>query len=279
MASLTAAIAFGPIAYVGQGPQYVQYLIPVPAFGFNATGTIEFVPNAPYPSQALPWLEQLRQWGYIRPSTKPARTLAMVIDAADPGVLGNHITITFTNSGSTFDMKVESTATYSNTLSALKGLLGTETLPGTQPGLVRFRDEDVALSLPLPEAITDAVLDVGGTDSAPVPTPATTGDKIKKAGDSSQTAFQLVARKPGTGGRHIKVTISEAQSVVTLSVTWIHEKTGLDANALGTINTEFGYMISVSAPPGQTFAAPDAGTVLLAEGTDAAKASARPVTP
>ena len=284
MASLTAAIAFGPINYVVPGGQ--QYLIPVAAFGFNAASQIEFVEGgaAPYPSGALLWLEQLRQWGYIRPSTKPAKALAMVIEAADPGVLSNHIEVTFSKSGNLLNMKVESTATYSGTVAELKALLGTETQPGTQPGLVRFRDQDLSTTpplLPLPEPIINAPF-TGGVNGEVLPVPSTTVDRIKKASDPLEVAFRLVARKPGSGGDHITITISAAQSVVTFSVKWTHQPPAFDLSApdiLTAINTQFGYMISVSAPPGQTFAEPDVGTILLAGGTDAAKASARPVTP
>lgn len=282
--SLTSAVANGPIAFLKSDGG--QLLIPVTALGFDASGDLQLIdPDSAY-AVALDWLKHLRDLGFIRPGATPAPSLAMVIQAADPGAWGNEIQIKVTAAGANFDLEITATTRYTAvTLGAVAGLLGTETLPGSNPGLVRFRDAD--LPLLLPAAATDVSL-TGGVNATPVATPASTDQILRQDGDPGP-AFQLAARKPGAGGNSIKVSISDVQpdagnpanSTFTLQAAWKVTATGLNPTSLtlvDTINASFGYVVSVAPPPGGSLGAPQAGTFKLSGGADAKKASARPIT-
>jgi len=276
---LTTAVANGPISYFTSAGQ--QLLIPVTAFGFDASGQLQLVdPALPY-SEALSWLEHLHETGYIKQGEAPAPSLAMVISAADPGAWGNQIQVEITAGTTTFDLEVTATTSYTNvSLQTLIAELGTETQPGTRPGLVRFRNADLA-AIELPAAATASL--ASGTDATPVPASAITSGQIKRASDSSTVAFELVARKPGSGGNDIDVTISDVSTedeTFSLQAVWHAEATGLDPSSpsiLDTIHDAFGYVISVAAPPSDELGVPATRTFHLTGGTDASKASASPM--
>ncbi|TKC95810.1 hypothetical protein [Polyangium fumosum] len=205
----------------------------------------------------------------------------MVIRAADPGAWGNQIQIKVTAAEETFDLEVTATMTYTNVLrETLLDELGTETRPGSKPGLVRFRDAD--LPLVLPAALAGASL-AGGTNATPVPAAATSGTQIRKYGEDV-AAFQLVARKPGSRGNDIDIVIENvvsADGTFSLKAVWNVKLTALNPTTVGiltTINDAFGYVVSVAAPVGGSLGIPQTSTFNLTGGTDATKASASPIT-
>jgi len=269
---LTIAVANGPIEYLS--PTGQQLFIPVSAFAYDETNQLVLVqPGTDY-DVALPYLRELSRRGVIRRGVAPAPRPAMVITAVDSGLRGNDIEVNVSAAGSNLQFQVIAKTKHTGLTAAdLLLALGTPKRIGSNPGLVRFRDQELnAGELAEPAAKDDITFSAGGAED-----PSHSGWISKK--DLSGNAFRLYARRLGAGGDKITAIISyDADEVLTLEATWCHTKTLNPGTITLADFEEFEYVIKVSAPASGPLSAPQIGTFKLSGGADATNAVASPLT-
>jgi hypothetical protein len=204
----------------------------------------------------------------------------MVISAADAGTAGNNITVEIAltlaadldPTKATFDVTVTDTEIYAGLTTAnIKGILGTETTPGTQPGLAHVLNASVDLTV-LPVALTSAAFPAGAA-----------GVKAKldimDASATPKKAFTLEARKPGPGSQFLTATITAVNSVVktfTLTLKWRTKVTGAKLLTIQTDLAPLADEITVAPPTSGVLSVPatTAAPVALSGGSATASASA-----
>jgi hypothetical protein len=275
------------VAVVGNGPVTLttaagqQISLPLSALYFDSTSTIhadQWPLYSKYKSEVDPWLSYLVKDGVLTPGAAPAPTPAILVSAADPGRAGNNIQVTFSNvTATTFDALVVETDTYSPLSfdpaapNFVKKVLGTQTIAGSQPGLVHILDADNPSQ---PKAQSYNL--IGGNNTTPA--------SIVAAADPTGNAFTLAAKKNGADGNKTSVTISNVDAVAktfTLVATWssqpitVIKPTDLPGKLTG--GGASGYEIAVSAPTGG-YAIPAAGVVSLVGGADRQSAVAAATT-
>jgi hypothetical protein len=265
------------LAVVGNGPVTLttaagqQISIPLSALYFDSTNTIHadhWPLYTKYKSDVDPWLSYLVKDGALTAGTAPAPIPALLVSAADPGQAGNNIQLTISNvTASTFDALVTQTDTYA-TLSFdpaapnfIKKVLGTQTIAGSQPGLVHILDADNPAQ---PKAQSYSLS--GGNNTTP-------GSAVAGA-DPTGNAFTLTAKKNGADGNKTSVTISNvnaAAKTFTMVATWSSQP--ITAIKLSDLPGKLtgagasGYEIAVAAPTGG-YAIPAAGMVPLVGGAN-----------
>jgi hypothetical protein len=194
----------------------------------------------------------------------------MLVTATNPGSPGNNIqvaisNIQYTSVPPTFDLTVSETDTYlGQTTSSLDLDLGDQT-SGPNRGLVHVIANTANPSLtPLNnQTITFS----GGT--AATPARASIPDSANQ-----QTVVILEARKPGVDGNLTTVTISNVDPNASpdsfaLTVAWTKTITAVNLGTLQkVIQTNFGYLITASAPTKVSPAFPIAGVTTLSGGVD-----------
>jgi hypothetical protein len=207
------------------------------------------------------------------PDTAPTPKPAMVIKSKDPGAAGNNIRIAFSNvtvdpdnpGNSTLAMAITETDTYTGLKpSTIAGVIGTETTPGSKPGLVHLKASPAPA---LPKA-GDYQLAGGGANPSSVDIDKNTG---------SGAAFTLEAKRAGADGDKTKVTIKDVDAVAgtfTLIATW--SKTTPSPIKVSDIPASSAYELDVTAPTGGVLAAPVAGNVTLSGGADTDTVAALP---
>jgi len=239
-----------------------------------------------YKADVDPWLQYLSKVGELTPGLAAAPTPAMVITAADPGQSGNNIQVTFSNvtpdpsnpgdpTKTKFDAIVVETDPYpglsfdSTSRNFIKTVLGTETVTGSQPGLIHILDADNPIQ-PMPGIYSLA----GGS--------ATAQATATVNGNPTGMAFNLHAKKIGADGNKTTVTISAVDPVgKTFSLVAVWSSQPITGMTLATVQaqlTQSGYEISVTAPAAG-FAIPAAGVVGLAGGANPSPASAASASP
>jgi hypothetical protein len=267
------AVGDGPIAFfdavTGQ-----NILVPLPSVQFsNAAGTaVTLLPpfaTATYAAALNAWILYLVSAGRLSAGTGPATQLAFIATAVDKGSAGDNIKVAITySSPTTFDITASESETYKGlTIANIKSILGTEIALGSKPGLVHVLDATITMPKTLPAT---ALTGGGATAAAKFLVPDTAG---------TGTAFTLEARRVGDGGNSVKAAISDVDTVAgtfTLDVSWSNSVTGIVAADLATLNTKLaplGFLITVSAPPGASFAMPQAASQVLGGGVDPAAAA------
>jgi hypothetical protein len=195
---------------------------------------------------------------------------ALLVTAADPGIAGNNITVAITKdpdldpAKAKFDITVVETEVYTG-LSAgtIEAVLGTETTPGSKPGLAHV----------LSGSVDKTLTPVDQTVTFPAGTPGVNAT-IDINDATPALVFTLEARKPGPGSAFAKAEISDAAGgTFTLTLTWERTLTGAKLlTDLAPLSDE----ITATAPAGGTFSIPatTAAPVALSGGTATASASA-----
>lgn len=236
--------------------------------------------QAPLPAQIAALLAELTKAQVFAPPVPAAPKPAMVISAADAGTAGNNITVEIALTLSadldptkaTFNVTVTETQIYAGLSTAtIKSVVGTETTPGSQPGLAHIVNASLDLTL-LPATLASTVFPTG-----------TAGVKAKlNILDGSATptnVFTLEARKPGPGSQFATASISAVDSVAktfTLTLKW---KTKVTGAKLLTIQNDLAPLadeITVAPPSSGAFSVPatTAAPVALSGGSATASASA-----
>lgn len=261
----TAAVARGPIPIYTSSGQ--QRFVPLSALSFDASGVLQVA--AAYAS-ATGWLRYLAATGVITKGTAPPETPAMDIRAKIPGSWGNgvKVEIDYGASTTTYTLKVTATHRYQVTTATLGATLGTATITGSTPGLLRIKDADITGGLVgMPAAYPKTAL--GGTFTVAIP---------KQGGG---TAFNLDAVSAATPADKIDITVTPGTGTsFTIDVALTVSATGVTSATLASaINSAVGYLAQVAPPAGATaLGMPKAGTIFLSGGVDVATASASPNT-
>lgn len=219
-------------------------------------------------------LRELVDNDFLRPGPSPPAKPAMILKAAVPGAAGNNIQVAFSNlkvdtttpANTTFDATITAKDTYpgisydSASPAFIKKVLGTETLNGTSPCLIRVRDADT------PSKPQEKPYDLMG------------GNATKKSskgidGDPTGTAFTVEAWKNGGEGNSITVKISDVDSVKKTFTLVVELKQptipGLKLSDLPGDLEGSGIVLAVTRPQEGNFALPTLGTVGLRGGSDA----------
>lgn len=262
MSQLTA-IGSGPIRYFTSTGK--QILVPLTAVTFDSSdGSVAVSSDYTQIQGAedlLSWVQRLVQLGEIRPSKATAKQVALLLQSAFPGSWGNdaRITVSYT-SDTEFTLGVTVTNTWEGlTAATVKSVLGTATVTGSRPGIVRLLDADTPTA---PDAATSIPL-TGGADS---PSPAASQATV------SPTAFHLQAWRTGTAGDKTTASIAVTGSTFTLQAVWTNTVANVTtSNLLSTISSSFDHVLTASAPPGGVVA-PQPGTFALGGGVDVGSA-------
>ncbi len=223
--------------------------------------------NAAAKAQIDSWLAELAKEDRLTPGAAPPPAPAFSIAARDPGSAGDGIKLYFTKVApnaatpekTAVDVTVQATQTYPGlTLLTLVPILGRKTpaAAGSRPGLV-LPDADPA---GMPSAFEGDV----GAAPASVAVPRFGGG----------TAFTLLAARGGADAKLIHVKISQVDQgagTFTLTTTWTKSATGV---ALADLQTQFAYLLTVTAPAAGFANPPATGQVTLTGGSDGAGAAA-----
>jgi hypothetical protein len=292
--SKTTVVGSAPIAFTTAGGTALS--IPLSTLSFvDSKIQIDIQPagiSASDKSDLESWLNYLVKIETLKKSTKKAPNPAISIEALDSGEIGNSIKIKFDNfipdttapldkNKATFDAVVTYEKTYAlsydptATKTFVKNVLGTETTPGTQPGLVHLKSTDTPDNIK-PKANTYKL--TGGTASKKSSKPV---DRDPSGAD----AFNLEAFKNGSDGNSINVKIadvSDSNKTFTLTVVWEKTVPGIKSTNLEVKFGEFDYLIKIAKPRDASnseidYSVPDAGVIVLnggAEPKDAVPAKA-----
>ena len=279
MSKKVQVIGNGPIGFTDSSGR--QRFIPLSVLEFLDSGSIDatkwslYSPNKDI-VEAL--LKDLKDKGFLRPGPSPPAKPAMVLQAAVPGAAGNNIKVEFS------DFKVDTTTTtpqttFKATITSediiyerlsykprspvfIKEILGTETLAGTRPCLIRVKQSETPS---LPKKGSYPLKD--GSDSAK----SSTKDTIKDS--NGQKAFTAEAWAIGEEGDKITVEISNVDPregtfklVVKLKPLIVPNITRVN---LEKLLEGSGIVLKVTKPDGGNFDLPTPGTFRLSGGVDA----------
>jgi hypothetical protein len=247
-----------------------QVSIPISALSFDTTQPTQVIVTpslGAHQADAQKWLNYLATIGALVPGTAPPPALAMSFTATNPGSAGNRITVTIAYPDPTqplFNVTATETDTYTGlTPATLKAVLGTETIAGMTPGLVRALDAETPTLIPDP--VTATLATTGPTVPAAV---------VLQSGGSN--AFTLQAREVGSDGTLITVVVSAGAVAgsFNLAVGWTKTVQNVALATAASQLAALSYLVTVSAPTSGTFALPIAATLLLAGGVDSQDAQA-----
>lgn len=287
MGTTTQVIGNGPLEYTNSNGRQIS--IPLTALYFDSTGTLRVdatwaAATGLKPSTGA--LGYMQSQDFITPAPASPPFAAMIIKAADPGTGGNNIQIQIGDispaadpTQTTFSITVTETDVYSQLTAAnIEATLGSSTISGgtlvpsktgSSPGLVQVEAGSV---------------DTNGFPNAT--NGSLNGDPAELAvnGDGSPSlVFNLLAKKAGADGATTQVDISPNSAsppspgnpTFTLTATWsrmINDVTLLTLTS--TIQTGFGYEITVALPSSGAYSVPASATSTLAGGTPGSPASA-----
>jgi len=270
----TPAVGSGPVEFMDETTGQ-QLSIPLSDLAFDPNGNL--IPSGwplyqKYKTTVDNLLKYLKTTGALYPAPSPPPAPAMVIEAKQKGSSGNNIQIKFSKVGTTdpndntkFDAEVTDSETYSGlTKDTIEGVLGTPAAPGIVPGLVLVT-AGTALARPANKSYSMLT--------------GTTPFKLKiLQADNTTQAFELQARDPNNAeAKYTTVTVSGVSATdatdphFNLAVNWQKAATGIHA---ADLQTQFGFEITVSPPPGVAAPGlPANGVVTLRGGAEVAAAT------
>jgi len=275
------AIADGPIVFTDINTGRLV-TIPVNAITFDS-GKINVDGNSwpdylTYKSVVDPWLKYLAENGRVVAGKAAPPQPAIILKAVALGSSGNDISVEFSNitevdphdaSKTTFDAMIREKHEYTGLQpSTVQTVLGTDSVPGSQPGLVVIPAADTPL---LPKEGTYQLK--AGSDMV-----AAKRDVNQKASGATVKAFTLQAYALGTSGNMIKATVlnvDETANTFTLRVEYQESITGIKLSDLplklaGASGKEF---IITASPPPSNYAVPAPGVVKLSGGAESQNAT------
>ena len=180
-------------------------------------------------------------------------TVAMIFTAADAGSAGNNIVVSINvHQGadlahSTYDVTVTETDTYTNlNMSTIESVLGSDTVKGSSPGLVRVQHQGLTQALP-PSGTFQLT---GGAANAPA--------SVKISQPGTTLALTLLAKKNGVDGARTSVQIvtSPAGGSFNLTATWTKTVLGVTVANTQAALAALNYEVTVAPPAGGSFALP-----------------------
>jgi len=206
--------------------------------------------------------------GFVWPAP-PVIAPVFTITAAEPGTIGNGVSITFANpsaANDTVDVTVSATQAYPGlTLATIGSVIGTAAGGGSSPGLAFLSSTAPPTAMPAS----------GGPISFAEPQGGSTYVAAVPAGSGSTPAFTLQALSSQADAALLTATISSVTATsFTLTIAWKKSQTGVSlASGLGALNSAFGFLLKFSPPPAGApasgaYAPPAAGTIVLAGGAD-----------
>jgi len=279
----TPATGNGPFEFTSSGGKQIS--IPLTAFSFDSSGNIvvdaawQAITNA-QPASAL--LTYAVQEGLLAPAAVPSPFPAMIIKAADSGAGGNSISITVAVSSVVtspptndptlvpFSLTVTETDTYTGlTAATIESVLGSSVVTGSSPGLAQIVHGSVdASGVPKQQngflSGSPAEFDVQAVSGSPA------------------TIFILAAKKSGADGTNTQLWITPNNTsppspnpTFGLKVQWSRMVSGITLPTLdATVQSSFGYEITVSKPSSGAYSLPAAGVTTLSGGGPGNNASA-----
>jgi hypothetical protein len=280
MPTTSAVVGNGPLEFTSSNGAQVS--IPLSALQFtNGTLSIKptWTPNPPYSSPDLAIIKALLQYlasqQLIVPAVAPSPKPAAIVNAADPGTAGNNIQVTVAIISSnpdptltTFSIAVTETDKYTTlTAATIEGILGSDTVTGTQPGLVHVINASIdPQGIPTP----------GNYPLSVIPPATKASVSVYESSSPLSLVFALEAKKAGLDGSKTTVTIaSVGGSAFDLTAVWTNTVFGV---AIGTLQQSmadnFSYEITVQPPSGGVFSVPAPATANLSGGTSGTTASA-----
>lgn len=288
MGTTTQVTGNGPLEFTNANGKQIS--IPLSALYFDGSGTLQVdttwaTATGLKPSKGV--LGYAQSEGLIAPASAPPPFAAMVINAADQGTGGNNIVVGISDiapatdpTQTTFSITVTETDVYAGlTVANIESTLGSSTVSGsslipvvtgTSPGLVQVEAGSVDTS-GFPNSVTNASLQ---------------GDPAELAVDgdgSPAVVFTLLAKKAGTDGATTLIDISSdttsppgpGNPTFTLTATWSKMVNDVTIETLAsTIQSEFGYEITVSLPGSGAYSVPAAASTTLSGGTPGTLAAA-----
>jgi hypothetical protein len=277
MATGTAVLANGPVAYTDSTGAQVEISLSALSFGTNGSLTLSGWPpfgnySAGEQKVITGWLNALISSGFLKPSPDQPPRPAMLLQAADAGAAGNNISVAVSAvvanadpSQTTFTVMVTETDAYTGLSAAtIAGVLGTDQKPldgsGPKPGLVHVVNGSV-----VPAGIPDMTK---SPYSFPTP-PANKNSQVNVVDTTPATIFTLEAKKPGKDGKQITATLSNLNGkVFDMQVTFTKQVTGVTILNAAQKLADLGYEIGTTAPGGGAFSVPAAKTTTLTGGAD-----------
>jgi len=286
--TMTQVTGNGPLEFTNANGRQIS--IPLSALYFDQNGTLQVDSTWATASGLKPnagVLGYAQSEGMITPAPAPPPFAAMIIKAADQGAGGNNIVVAISDTSpatdptqTTFSITVTETDVYEGlTAATIESTLGSSTVSGstlvpvktgTSPGLVQVEAGSVDTS-GFPNALTKASLN---------------GDPAELAVDgegSPAVVFTLLAKKAGADGATTVIDISPDTSsppsssnpTFTLNANWSRMISDVTLGTLvSTIQSEFGYEITVSLPGSGAYSVPALASSTLSGGTPGTSASA-----
>jgi hypothetical protein len=220
--------------------------------------------------------------GLIAPAAVLSPFPAMIIKAADSGSGGNNITITVVVSAVVtspptndptlvpFSLTVAETDNYTGlTAGTIESVLGSSAVTGSSPGLVQIVQNSV-------DAQGVPKLQNGFLSGSPAEF------DVQAVSGSPATIFILAAKKSGADATNTEVWITPDHTsppgpdpTFTLKVQWTRMVSGITLPALdATVQSSFGYEVTVSKPSSGAYSLPAAGVTTLSGGGPGSNASA-----
>jgi len=264
-----------PVSFVDANG--MQYALPLAwiTFGSNGASAAVWPGWSSVPpdlkTSITNWLGVLTTQGLISAAAPVPGAPAFTLSARDSGSTGNDIvmTVNAVNADGTADVTVAITQTYPNlTPDSIATVLGTPSIAGTQPGLAV-----VGTPLTTLPAVTAPTAFSAAATPPQFPVPSSEGvllpthNEAPEASDAGLITASITAVVAGTG---------DAPGTFTLTLAWTKNATGLAVSALGT---NFGYVLTVTAPSGGFGAWPAPNTTIhFLGGTDASQIPATPAT-
>jgi hypothetical protein len=277
----TLATGSGPFEFTSSEGKHIS--IPLAAFSFVDGKVSVDAAWSPLTSTS-PGRELLNlavQEGTISPRPAPSPFPAMILKAADSGAGGNNITVTVVVSSAVaspptndptltdFSITVTENDNYTGlTTATIESVLGSATVPGSKPGLVKVVGSVDTNAQPLSStgslSGTPAELDVPGDGTPPL-------------------AFTLTAKKSGADGNLTQVTVtpdltsppSPGPGTFSLQATWTKTVNNITLAQLeAMVQSNLGYEIKVSKPNSGAYSVPANGVTVLSGGGAGTAASA-----
>jgi hypothetical protein len=257
----TAAVGDGPVVFFTKAGQQVS--IPLSAIYFEG-GAVKTTLTGLDDLDA--WLKHLVKQGRLAPKPIDFAGDAMIVTAAEDGTAGNRITVLVeaTSDKTKVDVTVTSIDVYEGlTLASLQATLGTSTVNGSRPGLVRLR----------PGATADPIEHAADPSS-----PQGTVPSWEAQSATTTPAFIVEARRPNTDPAAVAVVITKVEGVAsaktfTLTATWSVKVRGVTATTVPALVTAVAFAVVIDPPTGGGgYKLPRVGTVTLGGGAEAALA-------
>ncbi|MFZ0304745.1 MAG: hypothetical protein WAL75_18780 [Terracidiphilus sp.] len=288
MGTMTQVTGNGPLEFTNANGKQIS--IPLSALYFDGNGTLQVDTTWATATGLMPntgVLGYAQSEGLITPAPAPPPFASMIIKAADQGAGGNNIVVAIGDispatdpTQTTFSITVTETDVYPGlTAATIESTLGSSTVSGStlvpvktgsSPGLVQVESGSVDTS-GFPNT-TDGSL--SGDPAELV---------VENNDGSPAVVFTLLAKKAGADGATTQVDISpdtdsppsSSDSTFTLTATWSRMINDVTLGTLASsIQSQFGYEITVSLPGSGAYSVPAASSSTLSGGTPGTSASA-----